>query len=461
MTKRARLIFALMLALPAVAAVAADAAATKTIETVITSESLAFDYENFMASFLRNVRVVDPEFQLTADAMTVRFKNTNDIDRLELEGHVKLQKDDVEAACGSAFYTKVNGQVLMEKSPVVTRGDSRISGDKMSVWIPEERVLVERRVKVDTKGRRGVDRMTVAANRLEFDYREFRATFEGNVVVKEPGFSLHADRILVFLENTNDVKRMDAAGRVQFTRDAVAVTCGKASYSRDSGVVILQEKPVVSHGTGRIEADRMSIWIHQKRFVVEDDVRLLSGVADRPKDPPTTVTASKLEFDYDKFIALFDGGARVKHPEMTLEADRMRVFLENTNRLSRVDAVGRVHLRSDGQTSTPKRGGSRRGFDLVADNMLAHFADENVLDRVEAEGGVNLKSGDLVGQCGQAVYTGSDKRIRMQGNPVVTKGDNKFAATVMSYLIDEGRVFTEEEFVGEILPDSFKEGGQP
>ena len=113
----------------------------------------------------------------------------------------------------------------------------------------------------------------------------------------------------------------------------------------------------------------------------------------------------------------------------------MRVFLANTNRLSRVDAVGRVHLRgSGGPVQVAKNGGAPRSFDLVADNMLAHFGEKNALDRVEAEGGVNLKSGDTVGQCGKAVYTGRDGRIRMQGDPVVTKGENKIAATLMSYL---------------------------
>ena len=468
MIRMSCLAFALALTLPPTAMAVRDASAPAPMQTVVTSESLTFDYQRFQASFLHNVRVVDPEFLLTADAMNVSFKNTNDVERVALSGRVRLNKDDIEARCGSAVYTKGNGQILMEQSPVVTRAGNRIVGDKMSVWIPEERVLVERRVVVEARGARRSERkapagpMKVTADRLELDYREFRATFEGNVVVSEPGFTLRADRILVFLENTNDVKRMDAAGRVRFQKDAVTVTCGKASYTRDNGLMILQDDPVVSHGEGRIEARKMSIWIDQKRFVVEENVKLQSGAAGGRVGEPTTITAAKLEFDYDKFIALFDGGAIVKHPEMTLEADRMRVFLANTNRLSRVDAVGRVQLRSSGGPVQPtKDGGVPRSFDLVADNMLAHFGEKNALDRVEAEGGVNLKSGDTVGQCGKAVYTGRDGRIRMQGDPVVTKGENKIAATLMSYLVQEERVIIEDDVVGEILPSSMEKGVRP
>lgn len=468
MILKSRLAFALLMTISTAAAVAGGASSPALMQTVITSESLTFDYQNFRASFLQNVRVVDPEFLLTADAMNVNFRNTNEVERVALSGHVKLNKDDIEAQCGSAVYTKDNGQVLMEQSPVVTRAGSRISGEKMSVWIPEERVLVERHVEVEAKGARRAGRkassesMKVTADRLEFDYREFRATFEGNVVVSDPGFTLRADRILVFLENTNDVKRLDAAGRVRFQKDAVTVTCGKASYTRDNGLMVLQDKPVVTHGEGRIEARKMSIWIDQKRFVVEEDVKLQSGATGGRFGAPATITSAKLEFDYDTFIGLFDGGAVVKHPEMTLQADRMRVFLANTNRLSRVDAVGRVHLRSDGSPAlAAKNGGVPRRFDLDADNMLAYFGEKNALERVEAEGGVNMKSGDTVGQCGKAVYTGSDGRLRMQGNPVVTKGENKFAAAVMSYLVQEERILIEQEVVGELLPSSFEGGVNP
>ncbi len=470
MIGRHRVAAALALILPLAAWAAGGAAAPAAMQTVVTSESLTFDYQNFVASFLDNVRVADPEFTLRADAMNVTFKNSNDVERVALSGNVKLDKDDIEARCGYALYTKGNGQVLMEQSPVVVRDGNRIVGDKMSVWIHEERVLVERHVAVEAKpakrasGRELAGAMKVTADRLEFDYREFRASFEGNVVVTEPGFTLKADRILVFLENTNDVKRLDAAGHVRFKKDEVTVACGKASYTRDNGLMILQDDPVVSHGQGRIEARKMSIWIDQKRFVVEENVKLSSGAVAGSRDggATTTVTAQKLEFDYDKFIALFDGGAIASNPEMTLEADRMRIFLAGTNRLSRVDAVGRVHLRSgDGPAQAAKHGGQARSFDLVADNMLAHFMEDNALDRVEAAGGVNLKSGDVVGQCGNAVYTAKDGRVRMQENPVVTKGENKIGAKTMSYLIQEERVLIEEEVAGEVLPSSVEKGVVP
>ena len=74
---------------------------------------------------------------------------------------------------------------------------------------------------------------------------------------------------------------------------------------------------------------------------------------------------------------------------------------------------------------------------------------------------MNLKSGDTVGQCGKAVYTGRDGRIRMQGDPVVTKGENKIAATLMSYLVQEERVIIEDDVVGEILPSSMEKGVRP
>ena len=62
MIRMSCLAFALALTLPPTAMAVRDASAPAPMQTVVTSESLTFDYQRFQASFLHNVRVVDPEF---------------------------------------------------------------------------------------------------------------------------------------------------------------------------------------------------------------------------------------------------------------------------------------------------------------------------------------------------------------------------------------------------------------
>jgi len=130
--------------------------------TVITSDRMEFDYKEFIALFEGNVKVNDPQFTLTADKMLIFFENANEVKSVNATGSVKIvsksnDTDDIPITITSvrATYTARNGLVLVqskpgEPMPVVTKGENRITGAKMSVWLIEERVVVEEDVVVET-----------------------------------------------------------------------------------------------------------------------------------------------------------------------------------------------------------------------------------------------------------------------------------------------------------------------
>ena len=120
----------------------------------------------------------------------------------------------------------------------------------------------------------------ITSDRLEFDYKDFIALFEGNVKVKDPQFTLNADKMLVFFENTNDVKRVDAIGSVVLTSEDMTGTCGKATYTAKNGLVLLQSNPgepmpVVTKGENSITGKSISVWLNEQNVVVENDVTLV------------------------------------------------------------------------------------------------------------------------------------------------------------------------------------------
>jgi len=120
--------------------------------TVITSDKLEFDYKEFIALFDGHVVVTDPEFTMKADKMLVFFENTNDVKRVDAVGNVFLRSGDMTAVCGKATYTSKNAQVLIQNDdPVVTKGDNRITGEKMSIWLKEQRVVVETGVRLEAQ----------------------------------------------------------------------------------------------------------------------------------------------------------------------------------------------------------------------------------------------------------------------------------------------------------------------
>ena len=131
------------------------------------------------------------------------------------------------------------------------------------------------------KGPRG--QTTITSDRLEFDYKEYVALFEGHVKVADPQFTLTADRMLVFFENTNDVSRVDAVGHVHMVSLDRKATCGKAVYTRNNGAIVLTLDPIVSKGDNSLRGQKITIWLGSSRVDVEGGVQL-QGTPDR-KEP--------------------------------------------------------------------------------------------------------------------------------------------------------------------------------
>ena len=116
----------------------------------------------------------------------------------------------------------------------------------------------------------------ITSDKLDFDYEELVALFDGNVVVKDQQFTLKADRMIVFIEkDTNEIKRVDASGKVHVTTTGgMTATCGKATYTRKNGQIIIQINPVVTKGENVITGNKMSVWLDEERVVVEENVAL-------------------------------------------------------------------------------------------------------------------------------------------------------------------------------------------
>ena len=150
--------FALLPALPASAAggpkgpLAGRKRPANADPTVITSDQLEFDYQNFVALFDGHVVVKDPEFTLRTDRMLVTFENSNDVKRVDCIGNVDMVSDDIHAVCGKATYTRENALVVMADEPVVMKGaDQRVAGQVINIWLDDERVEVKNGAAVEAK----------------------------------------------------------------------------------------------------------------------------------------------------------------------------------------------------------------------------------------------------------------------------------------------------------------------
>jgi len=119
----------------------------------------------------------------------------------------------------------------------------------------------------DLKGVRQ-QQTVITSERIEFDYQEMVAIFDENVRVENPQFLMLADRVLVFLDGTNDVKQILAIGRVSVTNDLRSAACDKAVYTRAAEQIVLTGNAHLRRGGDFIKGDRIAIWLNDERMEV-------------------------------------------------------------------------------------------------------------------------------------------------------------------------------------------------
>lgn len=102
-------------------------------------------------------------------------------------------------------------------------------------------------------------------------------------------------------------------------------------------------------------------------------------------DPNTTITSKRLDFDYARFIAVFEGDVVVVDPQIRMEADKMNVVFEGSNSVKSVSASGRVRISQEDKLATCQRAlyVARTGeVQLRGDAVLSRGGDRVMGDEI-------------------------------------------------------------------------------
>ena len=117
----------------------------------------------------------------------------------------------------------------------------------------------------------------ITSDKIDFDYNEGVILFDEHVVVDDPQFVMRSDRLLVFMESTNDVSQVMAVGNVVFSNEMRSATCDKAVYTRKDGQVVLSgDVRLKTEGetTGEVRGKKVVIWVDDERVEVLDGARI-------------------------------------------------------------------------------------------------------------------------------------------------------------------------------------------
>lgn len=79
----------------------------------------------------------------------------------------------------------------------------------------------------------------ITAATTYYDRKQGVAFFGGNVHVDDEQYQMHANRAYVFMDGSNDVRRIVAIGNVALTNEARRAYGAKVSYYKEDGMVVL------------------------------------------------------------------------------------------------------------------------------------------------------------------------------------------------------------------------------
>lgn len=126
----------------------------------------------------------------------------------------------------------------------------------------------------------------ITAERTDYDRKEGVILFDRNVFVDDEQYQMHADRIFVFLEGTNDLKRIVALGNVAITNDDKTASCSRAVYVRSLGKIVMygeEGRKAVLHEEGKkggaVNGDRITFWLNSEQVEIEGSAVTLPGGA--------------------------------------------------------------------------------------------------------------------------------------------------------------------------------------
>ena len=121
------------------AAVAADTGAVG--ETVITADTLLFDYRQRMCVFEGNVVVTEPRVRMESQKLHVFFDASNNVESVVATEAVRVTQQNRVATCGRAVYTVETGAIVMTIEPVLARGRDELRGDEIRIFVNSEKVI--------------------------------------------------------------------------------------------------------------------------------------------------------------------------------------------------------------------------------------------------------------------------------------------------------------------------------
>ena len=124
----------------------------------------------------------------------------------------------------------------------------------------------------------------ITAERTDYDRKEGVILFDRNVYVDDEQYQLHADRLFLFMDGTNDLKRLVALGNVAITNEEKNASCSRAVYVKKLSKIVMygsDTAPARLYQGGKkastVVGERITFWLNSEQVEIEKPVVTVPG----------------------------------------------------------------------------------------------------------------------------------------------------------------------------------------
>ena len=139
--------------------------------------------------------------------------------------------------------------------------------------------------KVEKKGKNAPPRdAVITADRTDYDRKEGVVLFDRNVYVDDEQYQMHTDRLFLFLDGTNDLKRLVAIGNVAITNENRRAYCARATFNKKLGRIVMYSSDEITASLreegkkgSEVKGEKITFWIDSEQVEVENPVITMPG----------------------------------------------------------------------------------------------------------------------------------------------------------------------------------------
>ena len=131
-------------------------------------------------------------------------------------------------------------------------------------------VLIHSAVPAASTAEKANGPVIITSRTLTADNRNNKAVFEGNVIAKTEDITIHADRMIVSYDNSeNKVSEIKALGNVKVHRQERAMFSEEAVYIDNEKKIVFKGNPRAVEGENVITGTTITFFLDDDRAVVE------------------------------------------------------------------------------------------------------------------------------------------------------------------------------------------------